>query len=104
VNEEQLHPERREIISGIEPGIENVAESIAYSLPPQNFSVDPEQYLEHLRRAKALNHNATARMSKDVERRFGSDTIPATPKSKATWPERHLVGKRDIRVTKFRPS
>jgi dihydroorotate dehydrogenase (fumarate) len=52
--EEQLHPERREIISGIEPGIENG--SIAYSLPPQNFSVEPEQYLEHLRRAKASVH------------------------------------------------
>jgi dihydroorotate dehydrogenase (fumarate) len=54
--EEQLHPERREIISGIEPGIEKVTESITYSLPPQNFSVDPGQYLEHLRRAKASVH------------------------------------------------
>lgn len=54
--EEQLTPERREIISRTEPGIENVTESITYSLPPQNFSVDPEQYLEHLRRAKASVH------------------------------------------------
>ena len=54
--EEQLHPERRENFSRIEPGIENVSESIAYSLPLQSFSLDPEQYLEHLRRAKASVH------------------------------------------------
>ena len=51
--EEQLHPGRREIISGVEPGIANMTEPITYTLPPQDFSVDPEQYLEHLRRAKA---------------------------------------------------
>ena len=51
--EEQLHPGRREIISGVEPGIANMTEPITFTLPPQNFSADPEQYLEQLRRAKA---------------------------------------------------
>ena len=51
--EEQLQPERRQIFSRIEPGIEIASESVAYSVPLQSFSVEPENYLEHLRRAKA---------------------------------------------------
>ena len=51
--EEQLQPKRSEIISGVEAVIANLTESSRYSPPPKNFSVDPEQYLEQLCRAKA---------------------------------------------------
>ena len=51
--EEQLQPRRSEIIPGVEAVIANITESMAYSWPPQNFSLDPEQYLEQLCRAKA---------------------------------------------------
>ena len=52
--EEQFSQEQREILSRVEPGSDNVyAGSVAYYLPVQNFPVGPDEYLEHLRCAKA---------------------------------------------------
>jgi dihydroorotate dehydrogenase (fumarate) len=51
--EEQLQPRRSKIIPGVEAVLANITESGAYSWPPQDFSVDPEQYLEQLCCAKA---------------------------------------------------
>jgi dihydroorotate dehydrogenase (fumarate) len=54
--EEQLEPGRSGIIARVEPPIANMTGSVAYSIPAQKFSVDPEQYLEQLGSAKASVH------------------------------------------------
>jgi len=51
--EEQLQHGRHEFFSGLDQGIERFAEPLPNVPRPEDFRVDPEQYLEHLRRAKA---------------------------------------------------
>jgi dihydroorotate dehydrogenase (fumarate) len=50
--EEQLHQGRHDFFSGFHQGTESFAESIPNFPYPEDFAVDPEHYLEHLRRAK----------------------------------------------------
>jgi dihydroorotate dehydrogenase (fumarate) len=50
--EEQLHHGRHDFFSGFHQGTESFAESLPNFPYPEDFAVDPEHYLEHLRRAK----------------------------------------------------
>jgi dihydroorotate dehydrogenase (fumarate) len=51
--EEQLHHGRHAFFSGLDQGTERFAEPLQNIPHPEGFRVDPDQYLEHLCRAKA---------------------------------------------------
>ncbi|HEX7194024.1 MAG TPA: dihydroorotate dehydrogenase-like protein [Chthoniobacterales bacterium] len=50
--EEQLHHGKHEFFSGLDQRTERFAEPLP-NIPPESFRVNPNQYLEHLLRAKA---------------------------------------------------
>jgi dihydroorotate dehydrogenase (fumarate) len=54
--EEQLHQGRHDFFSQIDQGTEPFAESLLGLPHPEGFRVNPEKYLDHLRRAKASVH------------------------------------------------
>jgi dihydroorotate dehydrogenase (fumarate) len=49
--EEQFHPGRHRFFSRLDQGTESFAEPLTNFPHPENFSVDPDHYLEQLRRA-----------------------------------------------------
>jgi dihydroorotate dehydrogenase (fumarate) len=51
--EEQLHHGRHDFFSTFDAGTEEFAESLSNLHHPEDFRIDPGQYLDHLRRAKA---------------------------------------------------
>ena len=51
--EEQLRSDRLELYHHLTYGIESYAEALSYFPEPPQFHLGPEEYLEHIRRAKA---------------------------------------------------
>ncbi len=54
--EEQLRLERAELVHHLEQGTESFAEALTYFPEPESFHLGPEEYLQHVARAKKATH------------------------------------------------